>query len=273
MELGDDTTAVTLFDNFPIRRVWHEERWFYSVIDCMLPLSGSPNARRYWSDLKKKMLANEQIDVYAIGVQRLPIPAQDGRLAKTDAADTETLLRLVQSVPSPNAEPFKAWLAHTGSAALETASDHQLRAHHRYRLEILDEHLHSLVKFRGVSTPEQHQAFTDANYQGLYDNAAEADIRDERELIPGDDIRDWMGDLELTMNAFQRAQAAALIKDRNIRGATNINQAAYDVGVEIRLTVERLGGTMPEDLPKEKRLTKGDYVPELRDPVQETDEE
>ena len=79
MELGDKSLTVALFDQFPIRRTWHNEEWFYSVIDCMAPLSGSPNPRRYWSDLKKDLLANEQIDGYAQSVPILPLPGADGR--------------------------------------------------------------------------------------------------------------------------------------------------------------------------------------------------
>jgi hypothetical protein len=74
MEIGDDHLTVALFEDFPIRRTWHEGEWFYSVIDCMALLSGSPNPRRYWSDLKRDLAAQEGYEVYASGVQLIRLP-------------------------------------------------------------------------------------------------------------------------------------------------------------------------------------------------------
>jgi hypothetical protein len=269
MELGDDQLTIALFQDMPIRRTWHEDRWFYSVIDCMAPLSGSPNPRRYWSDMKRRMLAEEQVNVDTLGVIKLPLPAQDGSIKKTDCADKETLFRLIQSVKSPNAEPFKQWLAHMGadiSDALEQPDEHQARADTLYKLELTARALRQLVSFRGIVTERQHQAFVDSNYAGLYDVLTQRALMDMRGYWPTMDMRQWMGLEELTDNLFQRVQTRALIQRNNIRGAQHLNTAAYDVGVEVRLTLQRLGATMPEDLPRHKPLSKYDYLPELRDP-------
>lgn len=96
-----------VFDGGEIRRHWDEEKelWYFSVIDIVKTLTGSSIPRRYWSDLKNK-LANEGSEVYEKIVQ-LKIIAEDGKKRETDMADTETMLRLIQSIPSPNAEPFK----------------------------------------------------------------------------------------------------------------------------------------------------------------------
>jgi len=266
MEIGDDQLTISLFQDFPIRRTWHDERWFYNVIDCMGPVSRSPRPDRYRSDLKRDMLAREQVDVYALGVKKLPLPAQDGRMMKTDCADMETLLRLVESVKSSHAEPFKRWLAHVGAVVIEEESQNDLetRAEYRMRLEMMDRRLHQLVSFRGIVTREEHQQFTDSNYAGLYEIATERDLLDLRGWLPVDDARDWMGFDEMAMNLMQRAQTGQLIQRKNLHGSESINQAAYDVGVQIRLMRERLDLPMPEELPPHKRLTRGQYLPELR---------
>jgi DNA-damage-inducible protein D len=174
---------------------------------------------------------------------------------------------LIQSVKSPNAEPFKQWLAQVGATTLDETRDMaRTRVEYRYRLDEIDRALHQMVAFRGVVTAAQHQAFTDANYQGLYDNLTESGLCDLRGMFfSNDDPRDVMDVEELGDNIFQRVQTRALIERRNIRGAAAVTQAAYDVGVEVRLTIARLGGTMPEDLPPAKRLSRGDYRPELQD--------
>jgi DNA-damage-inducible protein D len=119
MELGDEKLTVALFEQFPIRRTWYNGEWWYSIIDCMGPLSGSPTPARYWSDLKRDLLAKEGFEVYAQGVNLFPMPDARGRKQKTDCANKAILLRLIQSVKSPNAEPFKQWLADLGAAELE----------------------------------------------------------------------------------------------------------------------------------------------------------
>ena len=169
---------------------------------------------------------------------------------------------------SPNAEPFKQWLADLGAAELEKTEDgnRAMRADHRLKLHDADTALHELVRFRGIVTPAQHQALTDANYAGLYDVACELDVITMRELpMLTDDPKDWMGVTEEGYNIFQRVLTGSVVQTRNLRGQAAITQAAEDVGVEIRLTIERTGGTLPEHLPRHRRLARGDWVPGLRE--------
>ena len=97
-EMGDLSMTMALFENFTIRRTWREGRWYFSVVDIMAPLSGTSNPRRYWSDLKRKLKTNEQLDVYEKIVHIFPLPMSDGRIRKTDCADMEGVLRLIQSI-------------------------------------------------------------------------------------------------------------------------------------------------------------------------------
>lgn len=118
--------AIVIFEGEQIRRHWDDEQelWYFSVIDIIKALTSSSMPRRYWSDLKNK-LKNEGSEVYEKIVQ-LKIVAEDGKKRETDMADTELVLRLIQSIPSPNAEPFKLWLARVGYERLEETADPEL---------------------------------------------------------------------------------------------------------------------------------------------------
>ena len=118
---------IQLFENQRIRTLWDEERekWFFSVVDVCAVLSGSDNPRRYWSDLKRKLKAEGAVQLYEKIVQ-LKMKSSDGKNYKTDAADTEQILRIIQSIPSPRAEPFKLWLAQVGRERIEETIDPEL---------------------------------------------------------------------------------------------------------------------------------------------------
>lgn len=114
---------IKLFESKKVRTHWDlkKETWYFSVIDVIEILTGSSIPKRYWSDLKKK-LTNEGSEVYD-KIVRLKLEAEDGKMRETDVADTETLLRLIQSVPSPKAEPFKQWLAKVGYERMQEIQD------------------------------------------------------------------------------------------------------------------------------------------------------
>ena len=108
MSEAKDNNAIQLFEDKQIRTAWDAEReeWYFSIVDVISVLTGTENPRRYWSDLKRKLKAEGAVEVYEKIVQ-LKMTAPDGKKRLTDVADTEQLLRIIQSVPSPKAEPFK----------------------------------------------------------------------------------------------------------------------------------------------------------------------
>lgn len=116
-------TSIKLFESRKIRTHWDEteEQWYFSVIDVVEVLTESTIPKRYWSDLKKK-LTSEGSEVYE-KIVRLKMIADDGKNRETDAADTKTLLRIIQSIPSPKAEPFKQWLAKVGYERIQEIQD------------------------------------------------------------------------------------------------------------------------------------------------------
>ncbi|MCK4407109.1 MAG: Bro-N domain-containing protein [Bacteroidales bacterium] len=117
-------TAIKLFESKQIRVHWDNEaeKWYFSIIDIIETLTGSGNPRRYWSDLKRKLIKEGYNELYENIVQ-LKLQAPDGKMRETDCADTEGLLRIIQSIPSPKAEPFKRWLAKVGYERIEETED------------------------------------------------------------------------------------------------------------------------------------------------------
>lgn len=121
-----ERTLIASFEGNKIRKSWDEkaEKWYFSVVDVVEALSKSNRPRKYWDDLKRR-LYDEGSEVSA-KIGQLKLVAFDGKLRLTDVADTETLLRIIQSIPSPNAEPFKLWLARTGYERIQEINDPEL---------------------------------------------------------------------------------------------------------------------------------------------------
>ena len=118
-------TLPAEFDGHPIRRVYDEgtEAWWFSVIDVVQVLTDSNNARRYWSDLKRKLMQEAGSEQPYEKIVQLKLTAPDGKKRETDCATAETLLRIVQSIPSPKAEPIKLWLAKVGYERMQEMAD------------------------------------------------------------------------------------------------------------------------------------------------------
>ena len=142
-----NTDAIQLFEDKKIRTAWDEEQeeWYFSIVDVISVLTGTENPRRYWSDLKRKLKKEGAVELYEKIVQ-LKMLSSDGKRYKTDVANTEQLLRIIQSVPSPKAEPFKAWLARVGRERIEETIDPE---------QAIDRALETYLKkrlFRGMGT-------------------------------------------------------------------------------------------------------------------------
>ena len=115
---------IKLFESKKVRSQWNEDeqKWYFSIIDVVEILSEADNARRYWSDLKRK-LKKEGFDELYEKIVQLKMTAPDGKQRKTDSFSTEDLLRIIQSIPSPKAEPFKIWLAKVGYERMQEMTD------------------------------------------------------------------------------------------------------------------------------------------------------
>ncbi len=120
------STSIKLFQDRNIRTIWDEEqeKWYFSIIDVIAVLTDSDNPRKYWSVLKTRL--KSEGSQLATNCSQLKMPGADGKMRETDAADAEQILRLVQSVPSKKAEPFKLWLAKIGNDRIDEMADPEL---------------------------------------------------------------------------------------------------------------------------------------------------
>ena len=114
------------FENKKIRRLWHEDQWWFSVVDVIEVLTESSRSRKYWSDLKIKLQKEEGFEQLSEKIGQLKLVADDGKERATDCANTETMFRIIQSIPSPKAEPFKRWLAKVGYERIQEIEDPEL---------------------------------------------------------------------------------------------------------------------------------------------------
>lgn len=114
-----------LWNSKTIRRIWHDEQWYFSVVDVVAVLVDSQNPRNYWNMLKTRIEVEEEFQLYTNCVQ-LKLEASDGKMRETDCANTEGLFRIIQSIPSPKAEPFKRWLAKVGYERLQEIENPEL---------------------------------------------------------------------------------------------------------------------------------------------------
>jgi hypothetical protein len=119
MAKEEKNPKLALFEHKHIRRVWHKEEWYYSIIDVISILSDSKQPRAYWGMLKNRAKAEEGFDEALARIEQLKLKSPDGRFRLTDTANRETLLRIIQSIPSPRAEPFRLWLARVGEERFE----------------------------------------------------------------------------------------------------------------------------------------------------------
>ena len=120
-----ENKSLAVFENKNIRKIWHKEEWWFSIVDVVNALTGSPEPRRYWSDLKIKIVNEIGFELYVIIVQ-LKLLASDGKKYLTDCSNTEGLFRIIQSIPSKKAEPFKLWLAKVGYERIQEIEDPEL---------------------------------------------------------------------------------------------------------------------------------------------------
>lgn len=115
--------AIRLFQDHRVRVLWDDkqEKWYFSIVDIIAILTESPNPRKYWSVLKTRL--SKEGSELTTNCSQLKMQSSDGKFYKTDVADTEQLLRLIQSIPSPKAEPFKVWLTKVGYERIEETED------------------------------------------------------------------------------------------------------------------------------------------------------
>ena len=229
----DEKYAIKLFEEYKIRTKWDPEieDYYYSVIDVIAVLTESKNPRNYWKVLKKRL--KDEGSELVTNCNRLKMPAKDGKMRLTDVATTKQLLRLIQSVPSPKAEPFKQWLAQMGKERLEEIADPEIamqRAINTYRKKGYSEEWIT-QRMRSIETRKELTAEWDRvgvnegiEYAILTDDISKAwsgmSTKEYKQYkgLKKEGLRDNMTNLELILNMLAEASTTEISKVENPDG-------------------------------------------------------
>lgn len=238
--------TIQLFEDRRIRSIWDEkqENWYFSIIDVISVLTGTENPRRYWSDLKRKLRTEGAVEVYEKIVQ-LKLPTPDGKMRLTDTANVEQLLRIIQSIPSPKAEPFKAWLAMVGRERIEETLDPEQtidRALETYlKKGYSEEWIHQRlmsIRIRNELTGEWEKRGVKhgREYAILTDEISRAwsgmSTRQYKNLkgLKKENLRDNMSDLELVLTMLAEASTTDISKSTKPEGFSMNQSVAWRGG-------------------------------------------
>ena len=252
---------IQLFEDKRIRSAWdpEKEEWYFSIVDVCEVLSGTDNPRRYWSDLKRKLKSEGSVELYEKIVQ-LKMTAPDGKKRLTDVANTEQLLRIIQSIPSPKAEPFKLWLAQIGRERIEETIDPELTIDRAletylkkgYSREWINQRLQAIQvrkeltdewDARGVQKGVEYAILTDEitkAWSGM-------NTRQYKNLkgLKKENLRDNMTTLELVLNMLAEATTTEISRQKapeGLRENVEVARSGGKVAGDARKAIERQTG-------------------------------
>ncbi len=237
--------ALVVFEGKNIRRIWHNEQWFFSIIDIIKVLTGSSIPKRYWSDLKIK-LTEEGFEPYD-KIVLLKLLAEDNKLRETDCANTQNMFRIIQSIPSPKAEPFKLWLAHVGYERVQEIENPELaqnRVKEYYELkgypkEWIEKRLRGIAirqdltnewRSRGIEEEIDFAILTNEISKATFGKTVQ-EYKEFKQLNkPNQNLRDHMTDWELIFTMFGEKATTDITRTRDAEGLEENRSAAQRGG-------------------------------------------
>ena len=247
--------TLKLFEERKVRTVWDDEKekWYFSIVDVVSVLTDSVDATAYWRKLKQRL--KEEGNETVTNCHGLKMKATDGKMRLTDVADTEQLLRIIQSIPSPKAEPFKQWMAHVASERLDQMQDPELSIEHAmmdykrlgYSDNWINQRLKSIEirkdltdqwKLHNVEEGVQYATLTDIIYQQWTGKSAK-----EYKQFKGlkkENLRDNMTNEELVLNMLAELSTTSITKAKNPQTLGENMQCAADGGDVARVAREQL---------------------------------
>lgn len=271
--------ALQLFEEKKIRSVWDdkEEKWYFSIVDVCAVLTEQPDAehaRNYWKVLKHRLIKEGNQTVTTCN--RLKLRAADGKLRLTDVADTEQLFRLIQSIPSPKAEPFKLWMAQVASTRLEQMQDPEKSIDQAVmdykRLGYSDAWINQRIKSieirkeltdewarTGVQQGMQYASLTDIitrEWSGMSTKQYK-----QFKGLKKESLRDNMTNMEIALNMLAEASATELSKQRNPQGFNQQKRVAKDGGSVAKVARNQLEKKLGHGVITSAKAS--DYLPSL----------
>jgi len=252
--------SLVIFHQNTVRRYWDEEKelWYFSIVDVVSILSGSADGRNYWKVLKHRL--KEEGSEVVTKCNQLKMQATDGKFYLTDAANTETLMRLIQSIPSSKAEPFKLWLAKVGYERIEETEDPELAMDRAmrtylkkgYTKEWINQRLKSIEVRKDLTDEWQERGMKEGmDYAILTDEITRAwagrSVKDYKKIksLKKQSLRDNMTNLELVLNMLAEASTTAISKKKQPKGLPANRQVARQGGVvagKARAEIEKRTG-------------------------------
>ncbi len=269
----DKNQALVVFQDQKIRRIWHKSEWFYSVVDIVAVLTEQINplsARKYWNKLRQRL--NEEGSEVVTNCHRLGLLALDGKIRLTDCANTKSLFRLIQSIPSKKAEPFKNWLAEVGYDRVQEIENPELaqqRMRELYKAKgysnqwiekrvrgiIIREELTDEWKGRDVGTEKEFAILT-AEISKASFGLTPSEYKEFKGLKK-ENLRDHMDDLELIFSMLGEASITAIARGKDTRGFSENKDVAKE------------GGTIAGNARRELELRSGENVSTSENYLQE----
>ena len=247
--------TIRIFEERRVRTLWDdvEEKWYFSIIDTIEVLTGTDRPRKYWNDLKKKLQTEGSEVSEKIG--QLKMPAADGKMRLTDVADTEQLFRLIQSIPSPKAEPFKLWMAQVARERLDQMQDPELGIEQAltdykrlgYSESWINQRLKSIEirkeltdewRKHGLQEGVQFATLTDIIYRTWAGKSAKEYKRFKG--LKKENLRDNMTNKELVLNMLAELSTKEISEARNPRTFGKHAEVARRGGSVAREARERL---------------------------------
>lgn len=239
-------TAIALFQAKQVRRVFHDDEWYFSIVDVIEVLTDSTTPRRYWSDLKDKLGAESGEDQLYEEIVQLKLEAADGRQRETDCASAEGLFRIIQSVPSPKAEPFKRWLARVAfervqeyqdpeKAIKRAILDYQLQGYNdewidaRIRTILTRKELVSEWSQRGVKDGQEFAVLSNIISEETFSVGVQGH-KELKSLRKSHNLRDHMTDMELILTMLGERSTVDIARARDAQGFPQNKTAARDGG-------------------------------------------
>lgn len=236
---------LIVFQDKQIRRIWHEEEWYFSVIDVVAALDASSVPKRYWSDLKTN-LSTEGFETYD-KIVRLKLKASDGKLRETDCANTKNMFRIIQSIPSKKAEPFKQWLAQVGHERIEEIENPELgqdRIKKYYELkgypkEWIDKRLRGIAvrqelteewKNREITSEQEFAILTNEISNATFGKTVQEYKKFKQLKRRNQNLRDHMTDWELILTMFGEKATTDITKETNSQGFDECKESANKGG-------------------------------------------
>lgn len=237
----DQDKALVVFQGKGIRRVWYNEEWYFSVVDVVEALTDSNNPRNYWNMLKSRE-AEQGVELYTICVQ-LKLPAEDGKQRETDCANTKSMFRIIQSIPSKKAEPFKLWLAQVGYERIQEIENPELgqdRIKQYYELkgypkEWIDKRLRGIAirqeltdewKGRGVTQENEFAILTNEISKATFGKTVQEYKEFKGISKKNQNLRDHMTDWELIFTMLGEKATTDITRTRDAEGFDECERSA-----------------------------------------------